>query len=146
MASKAELAAQASEIALALGETIETAGLNHEALTALVEELTGRQTAKANENAPEDAGGRTAGDVSAKPKPPVVDGSEDDSLGGRPRPGEAPVPRFPYSVAEGKTVSGTRKGTLGAFQRIRAADLHDGEEGLARLVASGHVVQAKPEL
>lgn len=74
--------------------------------------------------------------------PPVtaVNGANDDSLGGPPKPG-AKRYRYPYTVAERCSVTTQKRGTRGAFDRVRADDFAGGQAQLDELVASGHVVK-----
>lgn len=74
------------------------------------------------------------------PPTPTVDGADDKSLGGPPKPGSKRY-RHPYTVAEGCSVTTHRRGTKGAFDRVRADDFVGGQAQLDELVASGHVVK-----
>lgn len=58
---------------------------------------------------------------------------------------QAPVVEPTFSVAPGASVGGTRKGALHELAPIGAGDLFGGQEALAALVASGHVVEDKLE-
>lgn len=48
--------------------------------------------------------------------------------------------RWPYSVAEGRTIRCAR-GTLGAFDRVKPTDFAGGQRELDELVKSGHVIK-----
>lgn len=72
--------------------------------------------------------------------PRLVDGASEGVLGGPPEsptPG-GPVRRYPYTVAEGKSVK-CKKGMVGAFAPVRAVDFADGQKTLDELVARGVV-------
>ena len=54
---------------------------------------------------------------------------------------QAEVEAFPFSIAEGKALT-CKRGMLAEGDEITAEDLPGGEERLAELVESGHVVKA----
>ncbi len=74
------------------------------------------------------------------PPTPTVQGTDDRTLGGQPKPGGVRY-RYPYTVAQGRSVTTQRRGTVPAFGRVRAEDFPGGQDTLDQLVASGHVVK-----
>lgn len=76
------------------------------------------------------------------PPPPVpTDGAVDQTQGGAPVAGAKPVFRYPYVVAEGRSIT-TRRGLIAAFSKVTAADFVNGQKDLDELVASGAVVKS----
>jgi hypothetical protein len=74
------------------------------------------------------------------PPTATVDGDDAKSLGGPP-PKDRPNYRYPYTVAQGCSVTTSRRGTIGAFARVCASDFAGGQAQLDELVASGHVAK-----
>lgn len=74
------------------------------------------------------------------PPTPTTNGADDKSLGGPPSKDSVKY-RWPYTVAQGCTVTTAKRGTRGAFDRVRASDFAGGQAQLDELVASGHVAK-----
>ncbi len=77
----------------------------------------------------------------APPARAPIDGAAQPAQGGAPVAGEKPVFRYPYVVAEGKSIV-TKRGLIGAFGRVKAEDFANGQQDLDALVASGAVVKS----
>jgi hypothetical protein len=76
-------------------------------------------------------------------KPALVQTEIDTASPGRsdpPKPNTATVGR--YTVAGGVMLSHTLRGKIGAFQPVKARDLHGGQDELDDLVRAGHVVRS----
>ncbi len=71
-----------------------------------------------------------------------VDGATEGVLGGAPAVVSSTVPgqRYPYTVAEGKSVT-SKRGMLGAFAPVSEDDFPGGADQLSQLVAQGYVSQ-----
>jgi hypothetical protein len=125
--------------------------MNHPDMTSLLEAFKAQaETASDSgvaETAPEAPVDYTPPVPSADPpeamplnSPPTgkVDGTDDSVLGGPPANKRY---RYPYTVAERCSVTTQKRGTRGAFDRVRADDFPGGQAQLDELVASGHVVK-----
>jgi len=134
MASKAELREQAEALGRELGVSVDTAGLNFDGLTKLVEGLQAQRPGVApapaqvepprpvevvNTPAPV---ARPA--VAAQPAPArPVNGADDGALGGPPPRGKRrEPPKVPYYVAKGRSIVCAR-GSIDEYQEIKARDL-----------------------
>lgn len=117
MPSNKELMAEAKEIADKLGISVRTTGLKNEELVDLVS------------------------DLRAKERDAELDTQADTA----PEPESAPEPEQPkkpagYRVAAGKAIT-CLKGVLADGDEVKPKYFRGGEETLARLVKSGHVVK-----
>lgn len=150
MATKAEMRVEIEALAKEQGVEIAPDDLdrmNHPDMTSLLEAFRAQaQTAESNAVDETPAAEETTADetpavVSPLTAPPTatVDGDA-KSLGGSP-PKDKPNHRYPYTVAQGCSVTTSRRGTIGAFARVRASDFSGGQEQLDALVASGHVAK-----
>jgi len=144
MASNRELSEQAEALGKELGISVDTKGLNNQALTELVAHLEKRADAAAQKppEAPKAPPAAPATETSPKPARPPIDGASDGSKGGPPpkAPPKATKSKAPYVVAKGKALT-CRRGVLGPGDEIKVSDVSDGQAGLERLVKSGHVVK-----
>lgn len=160
--SNKELAAEAEALAIKLGRSVTTDGLKNQELSALVDELKAADSAKAaadrpaagaGGDAPSLAGGAQpkAGVEAPKPAvtkskaaprraPVVIEGDEPEPDGKPPAPAVVEV-RYPYTVASGKCINGTAKGTLQEGEEIRPEWLDGGQAILDLLVKKGAVVE-----
>lgn len=143
MATKAEMRVEIEALAKAKGVDLSPDDLdarNWPQMLALLESLqaepeTGAEVVEETKSEPPP-------ELGPLNSPPVttVDGADSGSLGGPPKPGSKRY-RYPYSVAEGCSVTTQKRGTRGAFDRVRADDFAGGQAQLDELVASGHVVK-----
>lgn len=154
--SNRELSEEALALGLQLGIEVQTEGLKNSQLVELVEGLTAKLTGAppsppVDGNAAGPEGGPPAGRPLEPPpardaqEPPsrLVDGANDGAVGGSPKPAPTgPVLRYPYTVAEGKTLE-CRRGRLGAFAPVSSSDFSGGQEELNGLVAKGYVVHTQ---
>lgn len=163
MATKAEMRVEIEELARAQGVDVTPEDLdrmNHPDMASLLEAFKA-QAATADEEAPvssdddvEPEPETPAPLVESEPEtpapstdspltaPPTVtaEGTDDKSLGGPPPKGGVKQ-RWPYAVASGRSVTTSRRGTIGAFAPVRASDFSGGQEQLDELVASGYVTR-----
>ncbi|HEY3500675.1 MAG TPA: hypothetical protein VGK73_38545 [Polyangiaceae bacterium] len=77
--------------------------------------------------------------------PKLVDGASDGTVGGAPTvSATGPARRYPFTVKEGKAIV-CRRGHLGAFSGVSAADFSDGQDELERLIRDGFVDDNRPK-
>lgn len=121
--------------------------MNWPQMSALLESLQAEPEISVEVAAPEEPAGYVPPVPAADPpeamplnSPPTgkVDGTDDSVLGGPPANKRY---RYPYTVAERCSVTTQKRGTRGAFDRVRADDFPGGQAQLDELVASGHVVK-----
>jgi hypothetical protein len=159
MASNRELSEQADALGKELGLSVDTKGLNNQALTELVANLEKRRSAAAKSSpAPGIVAGELQPGEELKPSPapaaaapppppeksprPPIDGASDGSKGGPP-PKVQPKgvkPKAPYVVAKGRSLT-CRRGVLGPGEEIKASDVANGQAQIDHLVKSGYVVK-----
>jgi len=155
MATKAEMRVEIEALAKAKDVDLSPEDLdamNWPQMSALLESLQAEPEISAEVAAPEAPADYTPADYtppvpSADPpeamplnSPPTgkVDGTDNSVLGGPPVNKRY---RYPYTVAERCSVTTQKRGTRGAFDRVRADDFPGGQAQLDELVASGHVVK-----
>ena len=150
MATKAEMRVEIEALARAKEVELSSEDLdamNWPQMSALLESLQAEPEVSAEVAAPEAPADYTPPVPSADPleamplnSPPTgkVDGTDNSVLGGPPVNKRY---RYPYTVAERCSVTTQKRGTRGAFDRVRAEDFPGGQAQLDQLVADGHVVK-----
>jgi hypothetical protein len=161
MPSNRELKEQAEALGKELGVEVQTSGLANADLGKLVESLEaqrGEKTAPSGLGTPSP---EPPGPVEVvnkpgprPPSPPVrvarIDGADDGSLGGPPKPKgkRREPPTFPYYVAKGHSLV-CAKGSIDQYEEIRVRDIglaspEANAKHLAHLIERGIVVKTDP--
>jgi hypothetical protein len=152
MLTRKDLVAEVEALAKDLGEEVSTDRLNNATLSELAAQLRERLEESTRPQEPS-ASGETAPSTEtappvrdqAPPQRPLVDGAANNSIGGQPppMPRAQTVPKAPYYVAPGKSVSGNVQGrVIGPLREVMASDFHGGQKDLDYLVLKGAVIRS----